>query len=727
MRWLLAGVALALCLRGLRLPSEWGPWLELTVLAAALQVTAVPTERGRFFSTGAAAVLALGLAAGTAGAAVTLVLALGLRWLVRRGSVWEDLLACVVPLALLSVLPPGLLVWQGALVVVNVHLALSWWLGRDSLLEQRLALLRLAVPMLAAIMPALLPWQALWLMPVLFALQFAGERALAVARQHQVETLERQVSRVQTQVWDVQDEADLRARIGQELSSSGDLEATAATLVRIADRLLAPQSVLVLEFDGDWAVLAGHSPSRERVLAARLLQLREPLWEAALEQGPLVYAPLEEPRLLQGEGSGAAFPLGEGSLFYVGWAGQPPPSASRLAPLLAGLAGPALATARRVSSLAQEAREGARLRRSVTRLGGVLQEGWGLTARLEAGAVLDALSAALVRQVPHTTRVVRLAGAAEEPALAAVMAHGKPLLVGDVAGMRLAPLAPGERSLLAVPLGTLGAVALGAREADAFSRDDLEVVQMLAMQAALALGNAELHAQVVEALTQVRESQAALIQSSKLAAVGQLAAGVAHELNTPLGAVTLALQMGLAQRPEDASLKMAQQAAGRARDIVAKLLYYSREGAVGRQSARLDALVDDVLTMLGSQLRLDRVSVQFERGDPPAVSVSSNEIQQVLINLLINARDAVQEGGSVRVRTFQDGEWAAVEVRDGGPGVDPAIADRIFDPFFTTKPVGKGTGLGLSVSMQIVLAHEGRLELGPGPGGHFVVRLPLQR
>ena len=233
------------------------------------------------------------------------------------------------------------------------------------------------------------------------------------------------------------------------------------------------------------------------------------------------------------------------------------------------------------------------------------------------------------------------------------------------------------------------------------------------------------------------ESQARVAHSSKMAAVGQLAAGVAHELNSPLGAVMMQLdaaQLNLErERYEKAADKMrsAARAAGTAKEIISKLLFYSRDGGGGERDVNLNEVVDDTLALLDPQLCYDNLELKVSLGDVPGVLANPNELQQVVTNLLLNARDAVLEpdagGKVVEVRTYvHDGE-VCLEVRDGGPGIAEQVLDQIFQPFFTTKPVGRGTGLGLSVSSKIVEQHGGRLTARNGSegGACFVMALPV--
>lgn len=208
-----------------------------------------------------------------------------------------------------------------------------------------------------------------------------------------------------------------------------------------------------------------------------------------------------------------------------------------------------------------------------------------------------------------------------------------------------------------------------------------------------------------------------LNHASKLAAVGQLAAGLAHELNTPLGAALLAVEAVKAD-PEraDALLPSAQKALQTMQGILDRMLSGAR-GAGQRGRHDLAELARATVRLLGPGLAPAEVVLELE---PSPATIAPDEIEQVLLNLLTNARDAGARHIVVRTR----GTTLAVE--DDGCGIEPAVAERMYEPFFTTKPVGKGTGLGLAVSRDLVQAHGGRLTWRPRAGGGsvFSVELP---
>jgi PAS domain S-box-containing protein len=223
--------------------------------------------------------------------------------------------------------------------------------------------------------------------------------------------------------------------------------------------------------------------------------------------------------------------------------------------------------------------------------------------------------------------------------------------------------------------------------------------------------------------TRLREQ---LIHSERLAAIGQLVSGVAHELNNPLQSVVGFTELLLeGERREEArgDLEQIRAEANRAAKIVRNLLAFVRRPSAHREAVDLNQVVASTLALREYELRGSGVRVETGYApDLPAVIANREEIQQILLNLILNAEHAMRSGGAkgrldVRTRAIADG--VAVEVEDSGPGVPEALAGQIFEPFFTTKEVGQGTGLGLSIALGIAESHGGTLALVPSkpPGG----------
>jgi signal transduction histidine kinase len=221
----------------------------------------------------------------------------------------------------------------------------------------------------------------------------------------------------------------------------------------------------------------------------------------------------------------------------------------------------------------------------------------------------------------------------------------------------------------------------------------------------------------------LEEHQGRLVESEKLAGIGRLAAGVAHEINNPLAVILgyARLMQKRAQGTEKEELRIIEEEAVRARDIVEGLLDLSRPIPPGRDRVDLRWVCDDVVERLRAS-GTARAAVTVEgAGSAPGVSA---KVRQVLTNLVRNAAEAAGPGGRVSVRVSEEGAAARVEVEDSGPGIPAEVASRLFEPFFTTKE--RGTGLGLAVSRAIARAHGGDVagETLPAGGARFTLLLP---
>ena len=235
-------------------------------------------------------------------------------------------------------------------------------------------------------------------------------------------------------------------------------------------------------------------------------------------------------------------------------------------------------------------------------------------------------------------------------------------------------------------------------------------------------------------LTGRRAMEMRLLQSEKLSAMGQLAAGIAHEINNPLGVILGFAQAVLrrlpAPSPFQKPLQAVEREALRCRALVRDLLTFSRASDARREEVDINLSVEGALSLVLAQSKMTKVEVREELGEGlPRFLGNFNQIQQVIINLAANAMDAMPKGGILTVRTELRVELAGacvcLKISDTGSGIPAEILPRIFDPFFTTKPVGRGTGLGLSLVHEIVKKHEGFVEVQSRPGfTEFCVKFP---
>ena len=244
---------------------------------------------------------------------------------------------------------------------------------------------------------------------------------------------------------------------------------------------------------------------------------------------------------------------------------------------------------------------------------------------------------------------------------------------------------------------------------------------------------------VVRDLREVAALRNRLVTSGRLAAVGELAAGVAHEINNPIAFVRAnlgALEENLEKFRDDPAglvgesrelIEESIEGVERVTAIVRGVRDFAHQGSGSRESVALNDLLDSVLRVAAPKLRNGGRVERRYRPLPP-IEGSPQELQQVFLNLVVNACQAIGHQGRILVETEQQGPWVIASVEDDGPGIPPEMVDRIFDPFFTTKPLGEGCGLGLGISYQLVRKHDGDLVVRTnlGEGTRFSVRLPLR-
>jgi signal transduction histidine kinase len=243
-----------------------------------------------------------------------------------------------------------------------------------------------------------------------------------------------------------------------------------------------------------------------------------------------------------------------------------------------------------------------------------------------------------------------------------------------------------------------------------------------------------LESRVEERTRELKQTHAQLLTQSKLAAIGQLGAGVAHEVNNPLAGVLGLVQLMMRNRSEDdpdlRKLKDIETGAKRCKDIVMRLLRFSERRMAGRMRVSLNDVLDEVLDMMQDSLQKSDIEIERQWDvNLPKPTADPGQLAQVFINILHNARSAMPKGGALRVTTAAAGaDHVMAIVTDTGEGIEPDHLPRVFDPFFTTKRVWTDVGLGLSVAHRIVSDHGGRIDVDSelGRGSTFKVVLPLE-
>ncbi|MEI9938674.1 MAG: ATP-binding protein [Pseudomonadota bacterium] len=282
----------------------------------------------------------------------------------------------------------------------------------------------------------------------------------------------------------------------------------------------------------------------------------------------------------------------------------------------------------------------------------------------------------------------------------------------------------------------------------ALERSNAELRSLASEKASLAEQFRDANIELQAAYTDLQTTHAQLVQSAKMASLGELVAGVAHEINNPLAFVlshldTVRRKLGQLESELPAPLSDSAQekwqranerlneigpGLERIRELVIKLRTFSRLDEGERKRVSIRECVESVLTILGHRLR-GRIEVETDFGSPDQVDCYASLLNQAIMNLVSNSIDAMPGPGVLRISTgSQDGLYSIV-VTDSGPGIPAALRERVLEPFFTTKPVGQGTGLGLSITYSIVRKHQGTIELSEPPGGgtSITIRFPINQ
>lgn len=347
----------------------------------------------------------------------------------------------------------------------------------------------------------------------------------------------------------------------------------------------------------------------------------------------------------------------------------------------------------------------------------------GLSERLrEVNDVLP-MAQGLIGRVAVSGRVRRVDEASRAPDL--------------LPAARAAVAADGIRGFVCVPIRArhriLGTLSLGRQTEERFSNEEVALLESAADQIGLALDNARLYSETRLQLEDLRRSHTDVVRAERLAAVGELAGGVAHEINNPLMIILGQVHLLLQTQDHEGmlnGLKVIDGATKRAANIVRELVLFAERSPLRRARCKVSDQIYKVLALHQSRLEASHVTVQTDFEEVPEIWADGNQLQEVLFHLVQNAEQAMfatHGSGRLTLRVRPAGDGVRIEVADDGPGVPPDDLARVFNPFFTTKAPGEGRGLGLSVAHSVVAEHEGRLwaENRAGGGALFVIELPV--
>ena len=264
-----------------------------------------------------------------------------------------------------------------------------------------------------------------------------------------------------------------------------------------------------------------------------------------------------------------------------------------------------------------------------------------------------------------------------------------------------------------------------------FSNQDLQLLSVLANQAAAGVENWRTYKQLAKANDELKASQAQIVQAAKMAAIGELAAGVAHEIKNPLQVLLLHLELVEKGRPVPNWTEMFSKQVKRLADITRRLMDFARNASeeVKIEPVQVKKVIEETMAMVHHDFVGSGITFEVTLSDDlPPVAGNANYLQQVFLNLLLNARDAMPKGGTITINTALTGFHIIIRFSDTGVGIEKGILEKIFRPFFTTKGE-KGTGLGLAVCHKIITQLKGeiRVESEVGKGTTFTIFLPVWR
>ncbi len=295
----------------------------------------------------------------------------------------------------------------------------------------------------------------------------------------------------------------------------------------------------------------------------------------------------------------------------------------------------------------------------------------------------------------------------------------------------------GIHSILAIPLMSekqaSGYILCLKTVPKFFFQDHLDTAGIITGQITSALFGAKLHEDLKITLDELKTTKDQLVQTEKMAGIGKLAAGVAHEINNPLGAIVLNAERAIKNQLDQDSVETILDAARTCKRIVEGLLRFSRQAKGQKVVFSMKEVIENNLEFWRNQFKLENVQIEIELLGDLEVSGKPEEMAQILLNLLINAKEAIldakREKGMIQIKGYENDGEAFLEIEDNGCGISENNLRKIFDPFFTTREIGKGTGLGLSITYGIVTAMDGKIEVKSqvGSGTTFILSFPLKK
>ena len=327
--------------------------------------------------------------------------------------------------------------------------------------------------------------------------------------------------------------------------------------------------------------------------------------------------------------------------------------------------------------------------------------------------------------------------------------------VADSPAPKSRHLENGIRTVLGLPLigqeKVLGSLIISSISPDAFGKEEVQILSILTKQAAIAIEKSELIATLKETQTklqnggrereekikektrELKRSQTCLFQSEKLAGIGQLAAGVAHEMRNPLGVIATSLYyLKDILSPQDRSVKkyfeIMDTEIGRCQAIINNLLEFSRKSEKEIELLDVNKLLEMSLSLLEKDLLVRDIQLVKEMSNIPKILANMDEMKQVFLNLILNATQSMSKGGELKVKTSRAGkEKIRIIIEDTGMGIRKEDLSEIFNPFFTTKSPGEGTGLGLSLVHSVIESYDGtiQVESKEEKGTSFIIKLPI--